>query len=127
MAHPPCGIVVTSDGSTPSSRTVRDLARHIDDAIRDFAIHPRNVSTIQYSRRVWRASDCQNLLPPESVRVLVIVGDRNSPSLREDSDLGRLCKDWTEAENSHILPVAQEGTDIVTAQIPSPELVAAVG
>ena len=51
-------------------------------------------------------------MPQESIRVLVIVGDRNSQSLREDSDLGGLCKDWTESENSHILPVAQEGTDI---------------
>ena len=93
-------------------RQSRDLTQHIDDAIRDFAIHTHNVSTVRVSRHVWRASDCQNLMPQESIRVLVIVGDRNSQSLREDSDLGGLCKDWTESENSHILPVAQEGTDI---------------
>jgi len=112
MAHPPCGIVVTNDGSTQSSQTVRDLTQHIDDAIRDFAIHLHNVSTVRCSRHVWRASDCENLMPQESIRVLVIVGNRDSPSLPEDSALGRLCKDWTELKNSYILPVAQEGTDI---------------
>ena len=109
MTRPPCRIVVTSDGNGESRQHATDLAEHLDDAIRELAI---DASTVRCSRRLNGPSDCGVLMPQDSIKVLAIVGDRNSPMLCECSDLGRLCKSWTQLANSYIVPVAEEGTDI---------------
>ena len=109
MTRPPCQIVVTSDGSSPCSEIVIDLAKHIDQAIRKLAVFG---NTALCPSRLFNPWDREMMMPQESIRVLVVVGDRNSPALCEHSALAGLCKRWTQSTNSYIIPVAQEETDI---------------
>ena len=108
VTRPPCRIVVTSDGSSPCSEIVIDLAKHIDQAIRELIVFGASVPCPVRRVNSW---DFEVMMPRESIRVLVVVGDRNSPALSEHSALAELCDSWTQSTNSYIVPVAEEDTD----------------